>query len=413
MFARLKDFLLLSVLFLLPWQTRFIYQAGELNGKFWEYGTLSLYATELLLWGCVLLHILEFFRFQKAADAHGRKKRGVIGLIIITFVVIALVRSPIPEVTQQFLVWLMAVASLAVIIITRKETLRYWWALWAGGVLQAVLGIYQFAVQQVAPNKWLGIAYHSGGISGSGVVETSTGRWLRAYGSWGWPNSFGSYLAIVAVLGLLLYLHQTGWSKRILLVGQSLIAVGLFVSFSRGAWIAFVVGLATCFIVYRKDWKKLLTISIVMFVVVLVWSVSFYSILFTRVQATRQLEVRSISERGNQYGQAVQLLKQNVIFGVGPGLYTHALVTTLKAPTYQPVHNIFVLMLVELGSIAATLLFGALVYWMRWIYRFNPSMLPLVIVFFVAGLLEHFFWSLFPGLLLSGVVIGFSLRKIT
>jgi len=53
------------LLFLLPWQTIWIYQEKFLNGAKWEYGTLGLYATEILLWLCALLFIIWFYKQQK------------------------------------------------------------------------------------------------------------------------------------------------------------------------------------------------------------------------------------------------------------------------------------------------------------------------------------------------------------
>ena len=35
--------------FLLPWQTRYIFHYGTLNGGDWEYGTIALYAIDILI----------------------------------------------------------------------------------------------------------------------------------------------------------------------------------------------------------------------------------------------------------------------------------------------------------------------------------------------------------------------------
>ena len=59
MLPRLKDGLLVALLFFLPWQTRLIYREGMLQGRFWEYGTLAIYATEFLLWAAVLIMVWE------------------------------------------------------------------------------------------------------------------------------------------------------------------------------------------------------------------------------------------------------------------------------------------------------------------------------------------------------------------
>lgn len=411
MLARCKDWLLIAILVLLPWQTRFVYQAGVLEGAYWEYGTLSLYGTELLVWLCVLLHIVDFWKYKQPIENVGRKKRVLRAVVVLVFAVVALVRSPLIEITEQRLVWLMAATCLALVVATRKNIMRYWWALWVGGVIQACVGLSQFATQQVVANKWLGQAWQSGTIAGSGSIETAAERWLRAYGSWGGPNPFGSYIAIIVVLGCLLYLQQAGWLKRLVLVGQGLLAAALVVSFSRGAWVAAMLGVSIFVYQHRRQWKECLPVVSVLVGVVFVWLVSLSSLVTTRLQGSRPLEVRSLTERQGQYGQAWQLFKMHPLVGVGPGLYTHALVTKLNVATYQPVHNTFVLMLVELGSVFALLIMYVVCRFVMLVYRYNPSSLAVLSVFVTSALFEHFYWSFFTGLLLAGVVIGLSLHR--
>ena len=43
--------------FLLPWQTRLIVSPGTLNGDSWEYGTISLYGLDILLFILIILKI--------------------------------------------------------------------------------------------------------------------------------------------------------------------------------------------------------------------------------------------------------------------------------------------------------------------------------------------------------------------
>ena len=54
--ARTIEYGFYLFLFLLPWQTRLIWREARLNGFTWEYGRLSLYATQLLLLALLLLY---------------------------------------------------------------------------------------------------------------------------------------------------------------------------------------------------------------------------------------------------------------------------------------------------------------------------------------------------------------------
>src|SRR3989339_860651 len=63
MIKKILNYLILLLIFLLPLQTRYINEYGSLNGGYWEYGTFSLYGTQILLWLIVLIFgINKFFK---------------------------------------------------------------------------------------------------------------------------------------------------------------------------------------------------------------------------------------------------------------------------------------------------------------------------------------------------------------
>ena len=82
-------YLLLIFLFLLPWQTRFVYQPAFLNGGFWEYGSLTWYATEVLLWVIIVLSFIDLLRNKKVREIiktkRGSKRNVAIGLFTIGY----------------------------------------------------------------------------------------------------------------------------------------------------------------------------------------------------------------------------------------------------------------------------------------------------------------------------------------
>ncbi len=83
---QIKNWLLLFFLFILPLQTRLIYQIANLGKDFWEYGSLSLYATEILLGIRILLFLIDKIRgdFKEFFVKHFDKKRllTVVGLFL-------------------------------------------------------------------------------------------------------------------------------------------------------------------------------------------------------------------------------------------------------------------------------------------------------------------------------------------
>lgn len=53
--------LLFLFVFLIPWNARVILRAGELNGGFWEYGTVAVYATDVLFFLILVLAGIWWF----------------------------------------------------------------------------------------------------------------------------------------------------------------------------------------------------------------------------------------------------------------------------------------------------------------------------------------------------------------
>lgn len=421
MIERLKDSLLLIFLFLLPWQTRFIYQAGELDGRYFEYGTLSLYATEFLLWTAVVLLCIERLRtpgwLKKLLEHVNRVPWKILGVFVVGGLVFG--KSFVGEygevAFQQFVYLLGAVSLVLLITTSRLGWKKMAGAVWVSGVVQGIFAIYQFFTQHITANKWLGIAYQSGKELGVSVIEFGDERWLRAYGSFGSPNTLGIFLAVCWVLGLLLYSKSSLKARIYISVGQLFVLSGLVVSFSRGAWIASIVG----FVAYAlgmirfKNYGDLIRHATYTVVVIGLFVIQFAPLFFGRVSGTGRLEERSLNERTSQYSQAMSLFYQNPVFGVGLRQYTFALKTAhpdMHGSEVRPVHNSYMMLLVELGL--AGVLLGAwlvrkLVRMINW-----QGMGALAAVVVIAALFDHSLWNFYPGLLLVGVVTGFTIKKV-
>jgi len=60
---KIIEYGILLFVFLIPWQARWIISIGKINGREWEYGTQSLYATEILL-GVILVAVIAKFMWE-------------------------------------------------------------------------------------------------------------------------------------------------------------------------------------------------------------------------------------------------------------------------------------------------------------------------------------------------------------
>src|SRR3989344_7359049 len=124
------NYLLLLFLFLLPWQTRWIYQPAMLNGGFWEYGTQSFYGTEILLWLIVILFLIDRFRhkefWQKITNKdffHSHRKRLVVVFLIFCFLAFLIWHSLSAEISYTFLLRLLGGFCLAAVILNATRPL--------------------------------------------------------------------------------------------------------------------------------------------------------------------------------------------------------------------------------------------------------------------------------------------------
>jgi O-antigen ligase len=443
-------------LFLLPWQTRWIYQWGEISGGYFEYGTLSFYGTEILLWLIVLLSIFfkpiflrkpclsagrgwgevlskkfwkEFFKKDKTTS----KKSNIFLLIYIVILIlfgVILFNSLNFDISLQWFTRFLGVLCLGVVILAGTESEpneetkqsrgieNYLLALWLGAVVQGLIALVQFFVQSIPANKWLGWAYQAGFVGGSSVIEFGGGRFLRAYGSFGSPNSLGIYLAVCLILGLILYLKVNNQKKistsyySLFIAGQLLILAGLILSFSRSAWLASLISLFFLFFIilkfYNLDFKFFIKQLLYYFLLSCLFLFLLWPLFTARFNLDNRLELRSVLERKSQYHESLEIIANNFWWGVGPGNYTLALHE--KYPDrlsweYQPVHNIYLLSLAELGIILSTV-FYILVFWLLVkIWKCHKLFFPAVLILLIVGMFDHWLFSMYTGVILFGIVL--------
>jgi O-antigen ligase len=426
---RIENVLLLLFLFFLPWQTRYIWHYGQLNGGPWEYGTFSVYGTEILLWLILVIFFVHNFLKKEVWLGLFKKKNFFNLLFIVSLALtgVSVILSENLSVSYYYILRILEALALVVVLISvhynRSETASSEGdrtgnsrlaALWLGGVLQGVLAIYQFLTQHVFASSWLGMASQEAMQGGASVIEFADQRWLRAYGSFGSPNSLGIYLAVLFVLGFILYLKTISPRYKIIYsAGQLLILSGLLLSFSRGAWLSGLLGITCLSIILFYKHKDFLPLFFKQTAfaagVIIFWVVIFYPVFTARFNLHNRLEAQSIFERQGQYKEAASFIKAKPFFGVGPGAYTYSL--SKKYPDlpfwqYQPIHNIYVLALVEMGGLGILFLLLFFIQLLKIVLKNNFIYLPVLAVLFSAGMFDHWLLSMFTGIVFFCLVIA-------
>ncbi|MBP6859573.1 MAG: O-antigen ligase family protein [Candidatus Magasanikbacteria bacterium] len=418
---KIQDYLLMIFLFVLPWQTRYIWHYGELNQGYWEYGTYSIYGTEILLWIIVLIFFVCNF-LKKEVWSAVLKKRNSFSLSFLLFVAGLIIATSLSinfNLSYYYIFHILEAIVLSVVLIKEGDNRMCTFALWLGAVVQGVLAVSQFLTQHVPANKWLGMAAQESYNLGPSVIEFGDERWLRAYGSFGSPNSLGIYMAVLFVLGIILYLYaQSAQGKILISVGQVVVLSGLLLSFSRSAWLAALAGIFSLVVILffkhrdsLRDIVKQLAFSLA---VIIFWVLIFYPVFSARFNVHNRLESTSVAERKDQYEGSISFIKANPIIGVGPGAYTVALHEKFPHRAswqYQPIHNIYLLAIVEMGLLGFLCILLFVFTILKIAVKNNLLYLPVLVVLCMAGLFDHWLASLFTGIVFWWVLLGIASAK--
>lgn len=257
-------------------------------------------------------------------------------------------------------------------VLTRRQT---WWmvaALLTAGVLEAMLGAYQFW-QQVGPDAFI-----------------LMGRFMRAYGTFGQPNPYAGYLGYLAPLSVSLAItavfegiRRRSWVRLgvgiVCAVAALAIIAGIGMSWSRGAWLALIAALVMV-VGFRSRRAALATIAVILIVgaVLFVFGAAWLpASLAARVSELQdylggfdptQTEITdanfSVLERIAHWQAGLAMFRDHPWLGVGIGNYAVAYADHAPAHWYEALghaHNIAFHLLAETGVLGAA---SFLVYWL-------------------------------------------------
>lgn len=380
--------------FLLPWQTRFLLRVPMVQGVAWDFGVVSVFVSQavLALWLCLELwksreEVLNFFNKPKNSTRY--KIVTVCGLVFLA---------------EQFFVsadriltlqWLLGVALLVGlgVLLHYRPALRipFVASFIISIVLQSLLAATQVFTGATFASTLIGVAAHKAVESGTAVVQYAGQRYIRAYGGEPHPNIFGGLALIGIVLfgWLLKYKRTLGVRKNI--IQYALLATGaLFFSFSRTAWIGFVIW-AILLIRERKSVRESLLVlvrwSVIAFVAL---CVIFFPIVMTRTSTSTPLEARSIAERTTDVARWGVVERTHWFFGTGVGAYTATL--DLTGDRRVPVHSVPLLALAEFGFFGIFFVIVAMVA-LKIRIRFPLALLIIAPL----ALADHYLYSLWSG----------------
>lgn len=406
--AKIKALLLYGVIFFIPWQTRYFIHQEYINNSMWEYGTISIYLSDIFIIGWLIVFLGERLREMRWPSLQPPSTIKLLIITLLAYLIISVSWSGATVISLIFLCRLIAYGLIGQSLVARKLNVKIVILIIIVSLsLQSVLAISNLFSQQVYANKWLGIASQQASDQGVSVVLTSDARYLRAYGGMPHPNILGGWL--VAGILLIIFrssLFKSGAKMNIFLLGCfSLMFSGLILTFSRAAWGSLIVAVL---LIRKKTLLPYLPIALCIIVYcVLLLSGAFTartSLLLGSPANINRLEIKAVTERVSSWQDSWLIIKKHPVLGGGLGTYSLSLSQIYPrepAWRWQPAHNVGLLILAELGLIGI-LLIGALVFCiMRWLWRQEqyPAIIYLGALLFIS-LFDHYLWTLPAGLFL-------------
>lgn len=401
-----------------PWQTKLILRTSDS-----PYLEISLFLSLLILLVPLIIWTHQIFtkdywRFKKGMS-RPLWWRALLVWELITFASIFWA-SDFMLALYRYIILVFGILLFYVIkstdFVKAKLVIRYFII---GLITPSLLAIWQFFTQSTLSSKYFGLAYHASNILGDSVIETSAGRFLRAYGSFDHPNILGGMM----VIGLILVLYSSlkkeiSRNERLFyLLSFSVFYLALLVSFSRAAWLALLVSAPfILFSAWRRGrfQKKLIALFIILVVGISVAVINPSRDLFLgRTQTDSRLEIKSIDERELYLEQAKEVITRNPFMGTGISGYTTEvkILDNFSFPYwyYQPVHNYWLLAWAEIG------IFGLIAIILFWFAVFKAGLKnglwSIILALGVFSLLDHWLWDQTFGLLVFFVVMGLIFRE--
>ena len=285
------------------------------------------------------------------------------------------------------------------------------------GVIQSLIGIYQFIVQHSLGLTFLKESLINPEILGVAKIILNGEKYIRAYGLFPHPNILGGYL-VLSIIFTLLILREHSFNKKSFI--KSILClqfIALLLTFSKSAILGLIISLG--FIYWKinpkynfsRFFKKLSQFKIAILVVII-----FLTSFFLMAQPDlNSVFFQSLNERLFYLNVSRGTILANPILGIGAGQSALSIPNftnqIIPAWQYQPVHNVFLLIWSELGIIGLILL----IWWLFILNNNNCNLSSslsriyfnaILLGFIFIMLFDHYFWDIQQGQIMLWLVFG-------
>jgi hypothetical protein len=297
------------------------------------------------------------------------------------------------------------------------------------GVIQSIVGIWQFVIQRSLSLPWLKESIISPDISGIAKIVLNGGKYIRAYGLFPHPNILGGFLVLSIVLTIL-YIKMFNSSNNVprgtfygtgaeqfscfrrgalLKLAIFIQSIALILTFSKSSWLGLTLALlyiwvknvprGTIFKSVLEYLKYFALIGGIVILLILILKPSEYSFIG-----------KSLEDRVFYLNVSRGTFFDDPILGVGTGQFviSSEKMKDIQDWQFQPVHNVFLLILNEWGIIGF-ILFIWFIWEIHKIVSRGTLQVYIKSIFFgflFIMLVDHYFWDIQQGQIMFWMILG-------
>ncbi len=252
----------------------------------------------------------------------------------------------------------------------------------AAVVYASLIGLAQALLQRSVGGPFWFLGERTFTVDTPGIARAVINgqEWLRAYSTFPHPNVFAGFLALtIPLLSMSVGKAKMKITKMLVITAVVLGSIALVLTFSRSALIVSALGVSW---IFRKKQKFLF-----LFPLLLLFVLPF------------SFQEESYVVRNQLNMSAIQMTLSHPFFGVGLGNFLVSLPEVLPTRTIyflQPVHNIYLLLLAEIGILGSLGCIYLLIRTLKHITWYPP-----ILGILLLGFVDHYFLTLQQGRIMA------------
>lgn len=411
-----------------PLNSDFAFAAGEYK----DFTIVLLYTSDLALLGTCLLGLLVKRKSGQFRDKYALTLVSLLSVVATASLIFSLTYGkngaiPLLAVYASYNIFKALLLFTILIKIKARIIPVIKWATAASSIILFITTTLQFQQQTSLGLKYLGESVLNKGDFGTSTFWSSGMEFLRSYATLPHPNVLGGIAGLFGIILFSFSITSANKLEKIVLFTTSCMSTAIvFFSFSRAALLSYFLSTLAIYsvLVYKKLTNKAKTDILAGFLLNLfVLLTIFTPFLIARSTSSFQ----SNYERENLYNIGFQLVLSKPLLGYGPGQSVLHMEQYLENSSryweIQPIHNYFLAAGAEVSLLYSFLVFLLLLAIFaklikRTRQRFSSDndqilvvgMLGVLLFTFINMQLDHYFYTLTPGIIVFWLVLALSYR---